>query len=88
MAALLLSAALEVRIILVRVPANVTESSYVEGMSLSQQEPRLNCIWCENDLQHCHGTALVDVDGAHVCSDDPDCILDVDEHWFVSLNEI
>jgi hypothetical protein len=56
-------------------------------MSLPQQEPRLNCTWCENELRHCHGTALVDVNGAHVCSDDPDCILDVDEHWFVSLNE-
>ncbi len=22
-------------------------------------------------------------DGSHVCSEDPDCTLDVDEHWFV-----
>jgi hypothetical protein len=35
------------------------------------------------DLQHCHGTAMVIHDGSHVCSEDPDCTLDVDEHWFV-----
>jgi hypothetical protein len=38
------------------------------------------------DLQHCHGTALVS-DGNYVCSDDPDCTLSVDEHWFISVNE-
>jgi hypothetical protein len=26
-------------------------------------------------------------DATHVCSDDPDCTLEVDEHWFVSLDE-
>jgi hypothetical protein len=26
-------------------------------------------------------------DGVHVCSDDPDCALSVDEHWFVALDE-
>ncbi|MGD0853712.1 MAG: hypothetical protein ABSA07_10210 [Acidimicrobiales bacterium] len=39
---------------------------------------------CDEDLQHCHGTAIVIDEFSHVCSDDPDCTLGVDEHWFVS----
>jgi hypothetical protein len=26
-------------------------------------------------------------DTMHVCSDDPDCRLDADEHWFITLDE-
>lgn len=26
-------------------------------------------------------------DTTHVCSDDPECRLDVDEHWFITLDE-
>jgi hypothetical protein len=29
----------------------------------------------------------MDDSGAHVCSDDPDCILDISEHWFVAFDE-
>ena len=53
------------------------------SMPLESEEPA-PCTWCEKSLQHCHGTAIVD-DVSHVCSDDPDCTLGVDEHWFISL---
>jgi hypothetical protein len=26
-------------------------------------------------------------DVSHVCSDDPDCMLSADEHWFVSTED-
>jgi hypothetical protein len=51
-----------------------------------QKESPATCTSCESDLQHCHGTALVS-GGSHVCSDDPDCALSVEEHWFVALDE-
>ncbi|MGA7836100.1 MAG: hypothetical protein WCA31_12910 [Acidimicrobiales bacterium] len=43
------------------------------------------CASCKAGLRHCHGTAIV-LDEAHACSDDPDCVLDVDEHWFVVVD--
>jgi hypothetical protein len=43
------------------------------------------CSSCESNLRHCHGTALVS-GGVHVCSDNPDCTLSVDEHWFVAVD--
>jgi hypothetical protein len=53
-------------------------------MSMPQERAiLLTCVSCDEDLQHCHGTAIID-GGTHVCSDDPDCILEVAEHWFVS----
>jgi len=44
-----------------------------------------DCVLCDEDLLHCHGTAIMIDELSHVCSDDPDCTLGVDEHWFVSL---
>jgi hypothetical protein len=45
------------------------------------------CAECEEDLQHCHGTAIL-IDGVlQACSDDPDCTVSVDEHWFVSIDD-
>lgn len=44
------------------------------------------CAGCDEQLQHCHGTAIILAGTMHVCSDDPDCTLDVAEHWFVSLD--
>lgn len=38
------------------------------------------CIDCAEDLEHCHGTAVVSADGSHACSDDPDCRLAVELH--------
>jgi hypothetical protein len=43
------------------------------------------CTACVMDYQHCHGTALVTDESTYVCSDDPDCTLAIDEHWFVSI---
>jgi hypothetical protein len=40
---------------------------------------------CDDNLLHCHGTAIVIDDATHVCSDDPDCTLSVNEHWFRSI---
>jgi hypothetical protein len=40
---------------------------------------------CDDNLLHCHGTAIVDATGSHVCSDDPDCTLSINEHWFMSV---
>jgi hypothetical protein len=40
---------------------------------------------CVDNLLHCHGTAIVIDDATHVCSDDPDCTLSVNEHWFMSI---
>jgi hypothetical protein len=51
-----------------------------------EQEAIAACSSCDADLQHCHGTAIVLDDATHVCSDDPDCTLEMTEHWFVSLD--
>jgi hypothetical protein len=65
---------------------DVTPAFYVGIMSLPMQRtPDVVCTMCDDDLTHCHGTALVMDNGAHVCSDDPDCTLSIDAHWFVSL---
>jgi len=42
---------------------------------------------CDDGLLHCHGTAIVTAHGSHVCSDDPDCALSVNEHWFMSVED-
>jgi hypothetical protein len=40
------------------------------------------CYDCEQDLEHCHGTALVHPDGAVECTDDPVCCLGRDAHVY------
>ena len=40
------------------------------------------CYDCEQDLEHCHGTAFQHCDGAADCSDDPDCRLPADLHQY------
>jgi hypothetical protein len=45
------------------------------------------CTMCDDNLLHCHGTAIVLVSGTHVCSDDPDCRLSINEHWFMSVED-
>jgi hypothetical protein len=59
---------------------------YLGLMSLLEAT-NTECASCDARLAHCHGTAIVIDDTTHVCSDDPDCTLDVDEHWFVSLDD-
>jgi hypothetical protein len=46
------------------------------------------CALCDADHVHCHGTAIVSGDSNHVCSEDSDCTLSIDEHRFVSLDEV
>jgi hypothetical protein len=41
------------------------------------------CAECQDDLEHCHGTAIEHLDGAADCSDDPDCRLGAGLHLFV-----
>ncbi len=41
------------------------------------------CAECQQDLEHCHGTAILHVDGAADCADDPDCRLAAELHLFV-----
>ena len=41
------------------------------------------CPDCREDLEHCHGTAIVHVDGLADCSDDPGCRLPAPLHLFV-----
>jgi hypothetical protein len=41
------------------------------------------CAGCQEDLEHCHGTAILHLDGAADCSDDPDCRLTAELHLFV-----
>jgi hypothetical protein len=47
-----------------------------------------DCTLCDEDLQHCHGTAIMIDEDSHVCSDDPACTLRADEHWFVSMDDV
>jgi len=47
------------------------------------------CADCDQDLEHCHGTAFQHCDGAADCSDDPDCRLPADLHRYtVSCAEV
>jgi hypothetical protein len=41
------------------------------------------CVECEQDLEHCHGTAIVHFDGSADCTEDPGCHLAADHHIFV-----
>jgi hypothetical protein len=67
---------------------DVTLPFYVGGMSLPQYTPPVVvCTMCDDNLLHCHGTAIVMSDSSHVCSDDPDCTLSVNEHWFMSIED-
>lgn len=58
-------------------------------MSLPMHQASLieACEMCNDELLHCHGTAIVLVSGSHVCSDDPDCVLAINEHWFMSIDD-
>jgi hypothetical protein len=52
------------------------------SLPLHDISPDVVCSMCDDNLLHCHGTSIVNADGSYVCSDDPDCTLSVDEHWF------
>lgn len=42
------------------------------------------CADCAADLVHCHGVAITHRDGWGECTDDPDCTLAVEWHWFMA----
>ncbi|HEY5091772.1 MAG TPA: hypothetical protein VII60_00780 [Acidimicrobiales bacterium] len=54
---------------------------------MQSTSPVAVCTMCDDGLLHCHGTAIVTAHGSHVCSDDPDCALSVNEHWFMSVED-
>jgi hypothetical protein len=45
------------------------------------------CLECSDDLEHCHGTAILTTDGDVECSDDPDCRLGVALHFFFTRED-
>jgi hypothetical protein len=44
------------------------------------------CTLCDDDLEHCHGVAVVS-DMSAMCSEDPDCRVAIELHQFVSFDE-
>lgn len=47
------------------------------------------CPDCRQDLEHCHGTAIVHADASADCSDGPDCALPAALHLFaISCAEV
>jgi hypothetical protein len=46
----------------------------------------VSCTYCDDDLDHCHGVAVVSETNA-VCSEDPDCRVAVELHEFVSFEQ-
>ena len=46
------------------------------------------CTDCAQELEHCHGTAIVLEDGSHECSEDPECRLAIELHlWIARADE-
>jgi len=58
-------------------------------MSLPMHDisPDVDCTLCDDNLLHCHGTWIADANGSSVCSEDPDCTLGADEHWFSCIED-
>jgi hypothetical protein len=46
----------------------------------------ISCTFCGDDLDHCHGVAVMS-DGLATCSEDPDCRVAFELHEFVSYDE-
>jgi hypothetical protein len=42
------------------------------------------CLECDEDLEHCHGVAIIVSEGIYECSDDPDCQLGIELHFFMA----
>jgi hypothetical protein len=42
------------------------------------------CTYCDDDLEHCHGVALVGEMSA-ICTEDPECRVAAELHQFVSF---
>ena len=46
----------------------------------------VSCAYCDDDLEHCHGVAVVGEMNT-MCSEDPDCRVAIELHEFVSFEE-
>jgi hypothetical protein len=47
------------------------------------------CAECDQDLEHCHGTAIAHFDGSADCAEEPDCRLAVEQHvYLISCAEV
>jgi hypothetical protein len=47
------------------------------------------CVECAQDLEHCHGTAILHFDESADCAEDPGCRLAADQHLFmISCDEV
>ena len=56
------------------------------SMSVMSNES-VRCMACGDDLEHCHGIAIIRIDESHDCSEDPDCHLDADLHLFITWED-
>lgn len=69
---------------------DVAPPTYLGFMAQSQLAEALewgaSCAYCDGDLEHCHGVAVVG-EWSATCSDDPDCHVAVELHHFVSYEE-
>jgi hypothetical protein len=69
---------------------DVAPPTYVGLMAQTQLAESLtwtfSCTYCDDDLDHCHGVAVVSEMGA-LCSEDPDCRVAIELHQFVSYDE-
>jgi hypothetical protein len=69
---------------------DVAPPTYVWLMAQTQLAQSLewsvSCTYCDDDLDHCHGVAIVS-DVNTTCSEDPDCRVAVELHEFVSFDE-
>jgi hypothetical protein len=69
---------------------DVAPPTYVGLMAQSQLaevlEWSVSCTHCDNDLEHCHGVAVVS-EWSAMCSEDPDCRVAVELHQFISYDE-
>ncbi len=69
---------------------DVAPPIYLGRMAHSQLAESLtwsvSCTYCDDDLEHCHGVAVVS-DTSAMCSEDPDCRVAIELHQFVSFDE-
>ena len=60
---------------------SVTTPRYLQDMS--ELTSTTHCGLCLDGLEHCHGAAIAIDESAYVCSDDTDCVLASELHWFI-----
>jgi hypothetical protein len=69
---------------------DVAPPTYLGLMAQSQLAEVLewsaSCTHCDNNLDHCHGVAVVN-EWSAMCSEDPDCRVAIELHQFVSYEE-